>query len=82
MPKAHRAKGHSLAAACEALLAHALDGVGEALRIPVGQTSKIERAKHLGAQPYECNAARLDYADGFEPKTVLTRVSEATFDVP
>lgn len=79
---AHRVEEHPLAAAYEALLAHGLDGAGEALRILVNEASKLERAEYLGAQPYERNAARRDHANGFKPKTVLTRVGEVTFEVP
>jgi putative transposase len=35
------------------LLANGLDGVGEALRILVNEASRIERAQHLQATPYE-----------------------------
>lgn len=85
---AQKVEEHPLAAACEALLAHGLDGTGEtprileALRILVNEVSKIERAEYLGAQPYERNAARRDHANGFKPRTVRARVGEVTFDVP
>lgn len=79
---AHKVEEHPLTAAYEALLAHGLDGAGEALRILINEASKLERAEYLGAQPYERNAARRDHANGFKPKTVLTRVGEVTFDVP
>jgi transposase-like protein len=79
---AQRVEEHPLTAAYEALLAHGLDGAGEALRILVNEVSKMERAEYLGAGPYERNAARRDHANGFKPKTVLTRVGEVTFDVP
>ena len=79
---AQRVEEHPLAAAYEALLAHGLDGAGEALRILVNEVSKMERAEYLGAGPYERHAARRDHANGFKPKTVLSRVGEVTFDVP
>jgi len=64
------------------LLANGLDGAGEALRILVNEASRIERAQHLQATPYERSAQRVDYANGYKPKTVLTRVGEVTFEVP
>ena len=54
---------------------------GEALRILVNEASKIERAHFLNAQPHERSSGRTDYANGFKPKTVMTRVGELTFDV-
>jgi transposase-like protein len=59
-----------------------LDGAGEALRILVNEASKLERAHFLNAQPYERAEERTDYANGFKPKTVMTRVGELTFAVP
>ena len=64
------------------LLANGLDGAGEAMRILVNEASRIERAQHLQASPYERSAQRVDYANGYKPKTVLTRMGEITFEVP
>ena len=46
------------------------------------EASRIERAQHLQATPYERSAQRMDYANGYKPKTVLTRLGEVTFEVP
>jgi len=64
------------------LLEHGLDGAGQALRILVDEASKIERAQHLQAMPYERSAQRVDQANGFKPKTVLTRLGQLEFAVP
>jgi len=79
---AMRVEHHPLESAFAALLANGLDGAGEALRILVNEASKIERAHFLNAQPHERTADRADYANGFKPKTVMTRVGELTFAVP
>ncbi|MHB1702029.1 MAG: IS256 family transposase [Acidobacteriaceae bacterium] len=79
---AQRVEHHPLNAAFAALLANGLDGAGEALRILVNEASKMERAYFLNAQPHERCAERTDHANGFKPKTVMTRVGELTFDVP
>ena len=79
---AMRVERHPLDGAFEALLEHGLDGAGEALRILVNEASKIERAQYLHAKPHERTAERVDYANGYKPKTVLTRVGELTFEVP
>jgi transposase-like protein len=79
---AMRVETNPLEAAYAALLAQGLDGAGEALRILVNEASKIERAHHLNAQPYERSDGRSGHANGFKPKTVMTRLGEITFDVP
>ena len=79
---AQRVEHHPLEAAFAALLNNGLDGAGEALRILVNEASRIERNHFLNAQPHERTAERTDYANGFKPKTMMTRVGELTFDVP
>ena len=64
------------------LLANGLDGAGETLRLLVNEASRIERAQHLQAMPYESSAQRVDQANGFKAKTMLTRLGEITFEVP
>ena len=64
------------------LLSHGLDGAGEALRILVNQASRLEHAQRLQATPCERSAQHVDYANGYKPKTVLTRLGELTFEVP
>jgi transposase-like protein len=79
---AMRVDTNPLEAAYAALLDNGLDGAGEALRILVNEAAKIERAEFLGARPYERTDTRRDYANGFKPKTMLTRLGEVTFQVP
>lgn len=79
---AQRVESNPLEAAYAALLSQGLDGAGEALRILVNEAAKIERAEYLGARPYERSPERRDHANGFKPKTVLTRMGELTFAVP
>jgi len=64
------------------LLDNGLDGAAEALRIMVNEASKIERSQYIQAFPHERTAQRVDYANGFKPKTMLTRMGEVTFEVP
>ena len=42
----------------------------------------IERTQHLGVGYYERNNNRLDYANGYKPKQVKTRISELDLLVP
>jgi putative transposase len=50
------------------------DCVGEALRILVNEASRIERAQHLQTMRYERSAQCVDQANGYKPKTMLTRM--------
>jgi transposase-like protein len=43
---------------------------------------RLERQKYLGAEPYQRSESRVDYANGYKPKTVSTRVGKITLDVP
>lgn len=79
---AMRVENNPLEAAYAALLSQGLDGAGEALRILVNEAGKIERAHHLNAQPFERSDERRGHANGFKPKTVMTRMGELTFAVP
>ena len=79
---AMRVETNPLEAAYAALLSQGLDGAGEALRILVDEASKIERSQFLNAQPHERSEERTGYANGYKPKTVLTRMGEITFSVP
>jgi len=64
------------------LIANGLDGAGEALRILVNEASRIERAQHLQAAPYERSAQRIAHPNGYKPKTVLIRTDALSFEVP
>lgn len=79
---AMRVETNPLEAAYVVLLENGLDGAGEALRILVNEAARIERSEFLGARPYERTETRRDYANGFKPKTMLTRHGELTFQVP
>jgi putative transposase len=70
-----------MGAAFAVLLSNGLDGTGEALRIVVNESSKIERVHFFIARPHERITKRTDYANGFKPKSVMTRVDELTFAV-
>ena len=79
---AQRVEHNRLDDAYAAILAQGLDGAGEALRILVDEASKIEREHFLQARPHERSTERTDYANGFKPKTVMTRMGELTFAIP
>jgi len=66
----------------EQLVSQGMDAIPEMIRTLINFAMKIERQAHLGAGPYERTPERQDYANGYKPKTVNTRMGAITFDVP
>lgn len=66
----------------ELLSEEGLSGIGEMLRLVLNAAMVIEREKYIGAASYERNAERRDYANGFKPKNVKTRVGELALAIP
>jgi transposase-like protein len=57
-------------------------GFAEGIRLLVNEAMCQERSQALQAQPYERTDARLGHANGFKPKTLLTRSGSIQFQVP
>ena len=66
----------------EQLAADGLDALPDLIRIMINTAMQAERQTHLGAAPYARSPERQGYANGYKPKTVMTRVGEVTFAVP
>ena len=52
------------------------------LRLLLNEAMKHERAAALGAKPYERTEERTGYANGFKPKTLVTRLGSLELEVP
>jgi transposase-like protein len=66
----------------EVLFEKGLDGLGSAVEILINEAMRIERARYLNAEPYERTEARSDYANGFKPKQLKTRLGALNLQVP
>ncbi len=66
----------------EQLATNGLDALPDLIRIIINTAMQIERQQHLGVGPYERSPERQGYANGYKPKTVMTRVGDITFAVP
>lgn len=66
----------------EQIAAEGLDAIPELLRILINNAMRVERQQYLKLEPYQRSPEREDYANGYKPKTVKTRVGEITFAVP
>jgi transposase-like protein len=54
----------------------------EVLQLILNQAMLIERSQALGAKPYERSADRRGHANGFKPRTVLSRLGKLELKVP
>ena len=68
--------------AVEALVSQGFEGMANAIQLLLNEAMKIERAEVLNALPYERTEERKGYANGFKPKSVLTRVGKLKLEVP
>lgn len=66
----------------EIIQQNGLQGMDKAMTLLINEAMKIERSTHLGCQPYQRSEQRQDYANGFKPKTVNTRLGSLKLDVP
>jgi transposase-like protein len=78
----HHTQSNALDQIGELLAEHGFDGMTRALTVLLNEVMKLERAQVLGAGPYERSEGRQGHANGFKPKTVLTRMGPITLAVP
>jgi len=79
---AMRVENSKLSEAVELIAEQGLDGMAQAMQILLNEAMLIERARYLQAEPYERNESRLDYANGFKPKQLKTKVGEVSLQIP
>ena len=58
------------------------DGFATALEILLNEAMKLERAAVLHAEPYQRTPQRRGHANGFKPKTVLSRLGKLQLAIP
>jgi len=66
----------------EMLVEEGFDALPDLIRVLFNEAMKIERQQYLGVGPYERSAIRRGHGNGFKPKTVNTRFSDITCDIP
>jgi len=79
---AYEVQDSALEPILELLSEEGFDGLGSALEQLLNELMKMERSAHLRARPYERTQVRRDYANGFKPRRVRTRVGELALAVP
>jgi len=58
------------------------ENMAQCVQMLLNEAMKMERTAYLQASPYERNAERIDYANGYKPKTLQTRIGELELTVP
>jgi transposase-like protein len=64
------------------LIEQGLDFMPELIRILIDNAMVVERQQYLQAEPYQRTPERRGQANGFKPKTVLTRIGSIPFSIP
>jgi len=66
----------------EQIASQGLEALPELIRVVVNAAMQAERQEYLRAAPYQHTPERQGHANGFKPKTVVTRMGEVTFAIP
>lgn len=68
--------------AVELLKTNGFDALAEAVTVLLNTAMVAERSEYLGAAPYERNASRIGYANGYKDKQLKTRLGSLPLKVP
>jgi putative transposase len=79
---AQQQKHNPIEQVLELLTEQGTDGLTEALRLLLNAAMLFERERFLQGAPYERTSERRDYANGFKPKRVRTRLGELDLRIP
>lgn len=66
----------------EQIAEQGLDVIPEMISTLINAAMQLERQAYLRAEPYERTLERRDYANGYKPKTVATRMGPISFEIP
>lgn len=78
----HQVQDNQFHDVCELLNQHGFEAMKEAMTVLINEAMRIERQNYLGAAPFERSDSRRGYANGFKPKSVVTRVGTLDLKVP
>ena len=73
---AWRVEHNPLERILELLVENGLGDLREPMTVLLNEAMKLERARHLGAGPWERSERRTGHANGFKEKTLKTRIGE------
>lgn len=78
----HPDQSNALDEVVHLLVDHGFDGMAQAMQTLLNEAMKLERSAVLGAEPYQRCEARRGHANGFKPKTVVSRLGTLDLQVP
>lgn len=64
------------------LIEQGVDGFRPVMEALLNESMKVEREQHLGASSYQRTAERKGHANGFKPKTLVTRSGPLELEIP
>jgi putative transposase len=77
-----RTQSTELDSIVQLLADHGFDGMAQAFEILLNEAMKLQRSETLRAAPYQRTADRRGHANGFKPKTVVSRLGKLQLEVP
>jgi putative transposase len=78
----HQNNDTNIATIHELINQYGLEAIPEAMTILFNQAMQLDRSQHLQASPYERSIDRLDYANGYKPKTLSTKMGKIKLAIP
>lgn len=66
----------------EIISEHGMEGLPKVVEILFNEAMRFERSRYLGAEHYERVESRQDYANGYKPKTVKSRIGALELQIP
>lgn len=68
--------------AVEMILTNGVEGLNKAFEILYNEAMKVERNRYLQAEPYQRTEERIDYANGYKPKQLNSRLGKLELLIP
>lgn len=68
--------------AVKLLASEGMDGLHSAIELLLNEAMVLERERYLGVSAYERSSERMDYANGFKPKQLKSRLGKLNLQVP
>ena len=77
-----RVQSTELNDAVEMILNQGVEGLNKAFEVLYNEAMKVERNRYLQAEPYQRTEERIDYANGYKPKQLNSRLGKLELLIP
>jgi putative transposase len=82
LSRSHPIQSTDLNNAVQLLADNGFEVIASAMQILFNEAMKLKRNEYMGAEPYQRTEQRRDYANGFKPKTINSRIGKLELQVP